>query len=265
VPKVSICIPTFNSSKYIFECLNSVKEQTYKDFEVIVTDNDSSDDTLEIVDLFKGLNLKVYKNDQNFGIGKNFNMACSKANGELIKLLPSDDIIYPKSLEQSINYFSQYKNISMVMTSKDLINNQSKIIYKNFSSLNTGFYNGKDIAKKILYSGRNPLGEPGYSLIKKESYLKAGGFNENLSFTLDIDLWMRILEHEDIFYINKPLGGFRIHPSSLSTNQNEYKQYQDWIKNYNGSISISKKQKRLIITKIYFMHKLKQLYYKIFS
>ena len=72
-PLISVCIPTFNSEKYIIECLQSVLNQTYTEFEIIISDNDSSDDTLNLIESFKDERIKIFKNEKNIGMGNNFN------------------------------------------------------------------------------------------------------------------------------------------------------------------------------------------------
>lgn len=261
---VSICVPTYNSSKYIEECLDSITNQSFKDFEIIISDNASTDNTIEIIKSKNINNIKIYENNFNIGMAKNFNRVCSFASGKYIKLLPSDDVLHRHNLKQSLEAFENYKNISLVMTSKNLIDEKGEKIITNFSKFKTGLYEGKYVIKKILKSGRNPLGEPAFALFRKIDFENSGGFNEDFDFLLDIDLWIRLLNLGDLFYIEKCLGSFRIHLQSKSLERNIYKSYLQWIKVNSTNLSINFILKSYIYFKIYFYNFLKYLFYKIF-
>ena len=116
---VSVCIPTYNSAEYIVECLDSLLNQTLDSFEIIISDNCSTDNTVELVRNKKIKNLKIYQNSKNMGIAKNFNI-CVILLKESIKLLPSDDKITKDSLEKSVKYLEKHQDISLVVSSKKL-------------------------------------------------------------------------------------------------------------------------------------------------
>ena len=258
---VSVCIPTYNSAKYIVECLDSLLNQTLDNFEIIISDNCSTDNTVELVRNKKIKNLKIYKNSKNMGIAKNFNIVCNLADGKYIKLLPSDDKITKDSLEKSVKYFEKHQDISLVVSSKKIINQSSKIILKNVSSFSEGIHVGKDVIWKILNSGRNPLGEPTVAMFKKDNFIEVGGFNENYKLTLDIDLWVRLLEKGNLYFIEKPLGYFRIHSKSQSLERNIYKNYLEWLHDFQDKFDISRQRRIFIIMKVRFFNIAKQLFY----
>jgi len=260
---VSICIPTYNSSLYISECLDSVVKQSFNDFEIIVSDNCSSDNTIELVDKKNIKNLKLIINKENMGMAKNFNLACNAASGKYIKLLPSDDIISQNSLERSLEYIQNNDDISLISSSKKIINESSETIIKKMSYFNEGVHEGRDVIWKILNSGRNPLGEPTVTLFKKEDFINVGGFNEKYDFTIDIDLWIRLLEKGNLYFIDEPLGSFRVHPQSYSVKRNIYKSYLEWLNDIQFNYNISKYRKMLILIKIKFFNILKQILYKL--
>ena len=227
---VSICIPTYNSEKYIKECLESVVNQSYKNIEIIISDNNSTDNTLEVIKNLKISNLKIHKNQTNIGMVENFNTAASMATGKYVKLLASDDLIDKFSIEKLITPFKIYKNLVLSSSAKKIINSKSETIFHNISNLKTGKYDGKRIIQKILYSGRNPVGEPSAALIKREIIDKVGGFKSIYPMTLDIDFWMTILKLGDLFYINEPLASFRIQNDSYSVQKKSINEYSKWLK-----------------------------------
>lgn len=260
---ISICIPTFNSSKHIIECINSVLNQSYSDFEIIISDNNSTDNTIDLIKSINSKKITLYQNKSNIGMAENFIKVCELANGKFIKLLASDDVLEPKALEKSINTFKDNPNLSLVVTSKKLINNNSKTIIKNFSSLKDGRYESKFILKKIIKSGRNPIGEPSFSIFKKIDYFNVGGFDKKQSLFLDLDLWFRLLKIGDLYFLNTPLGGFRIQPESNSVRNSGFKSYISWLKMIEEN-GVNKFIKIYVKFKIYFFIILKNIFYKVY-
>lgn len=260
---ISVCIPTYNSSQYISECIDSVVNQSFKNIEIIVSDNCSSDNTVEIVEKKNIKNLKVIRNEENIGMAKNFNLACNEASGKYIKLLPSDDIISPNSIEKSLKFIDNHDEISLIASSKKIINQSSKTIIKKMSTFSEGVHEGRDVIWEILNSGRNPLGEPTVTLFKKEDFIDVGGFNEKYEFTLDIDLWIRLLEKGNLYFIEEPLGSFRVHPESHSVKRNMYISYLEWLNDIQFKYNISDYRKKFIVIKIKYFNFLKQVFYKL--
>lgn len=258
---VSVCIPTYNSADYIIECLDSLLNQTLDSFEIIISDNCSTDNTVELVRKKNIKNLKIYQNSKNLGIAKNFNIVCNLAEGKYIKLLPSDDKITKDSLEKSVKCFEKNQDISLVVSSKRIINQSSKTILKKVTSFSEGRHLGKDVIWKILNSGRNPLGEPTVAMFKKDSFKSVGGFNEKYKLTLDIDLWVRLLDKGNLYFIDEPLGDFRIHPNSQSLERNIHKNYLQWLNDLQNKFDISRQRKIYIIMKIRFFNIAKQIFY----
>src|SRR5688572_8967364 len=98
--KLSVCIPVYNCGPYIKEAIDSVLNQDFKDFELIIVDNRSTDNTVSIVKDYKDSRIKLIENDTNIGLLGNWNKAVSLATGQYIKLLPADDFIYPGCLKR---------------------------------------------------------------------------------------------------------------------------------------------------------------------
>lgn len=261
--QISVCIPTYNSSKHIAECIKSVLNQSYSDYEIIVCDNNSTDNTVELVRSFNSKKIKLYQNKVNIGMAGNFIKVCELASGEFIKLLASDDLLEPDALKISFNTFLNYQHLSLVVTSKKLINDNSKIIFKNFKSLNNGIHERSEIVKKITQSGRNPVGEPSFAMFKSSDYFKVGGFNENQSLLLDLDLWLKLLQIGDLYFINNPLGSFRIQPESNSVKSSGFKNYISWLELIE-EYGVGKFLKFYIKLKIYFFIILKKIFYKVY-
>lgn len=104
-PYVSVCIPTYNGGKYIRECIESILVQTYSDFEILIVDDKSSDETIEVVEEFakRDKRIRIVRNQQNLGLVKNWNRCVELSEGEWIKFLFQDDLLAPDCIEELIN------------------------------------------------------------------------------------------------------------------------------------------------------------------
>lgn len=114
-PRVSVLIPTYNSAPFLDEAIQSVLDQTFADFELIINDNNSTDDTEEIAKKYlSDPRVSFYKNPANIGMAGNWNKLLAHAKGEYIKFLMSDDKFHPQLLEKFVPVMDQYPNVSLI-------------------------------------------------------------------------------------------------------------------------------------------------------
>ncbi len=230
LPLVSICIPTYNGERYLQEALDSVKAQTYKNIEVIISDDNSKDHTLEICDRFKNeVDFPVYiYNHTPSGIGANWNHCVEKANGEYIKFLFQDDRMNEQCIEHFIRVVIK-TNEKVFFCKRNIINEQGNLtqnvkFYKKIKDLQLSInlniddfykFSKKDLNRLgCLYPDElefNFLGEPVASFIHKEVFKTTGKFSLKLKQLLDTEYWLRILKNYPIVIINEKLIDFRIH------------------------------------------------------
>src|SRR5258708_7786796 len=111
---VSVCIPTYNSAKYVHDCIASVLGQTYQDIEIIVSDNASTDSTCDIVRSFSDSRIRLHRLERNEGLPFNFNHVVSLACGKYVKLLCSDDFLEPTCLEKQIALLDRHPEVVAV-------------------------------------------------------------------------------------------------------------------------------------------------------
>src|SRR5487761_1466045 len=111
--KISVCIPTFNSAGHVGECIESVLAQKSVEFEVIVFDNASEDDTWRIIKSLSDPRVRAFRSDRNRGMATNFNSALHEARGEYVKLLCSDDLLEPSALELQAKVLDEHTELVM--------------------------------------------------------------------------------------------------------------------------------------------------------
>src|SRR5690606_35110164 len=184
-PLVSIIALNYNQSKYLIESLNSFVNQSYKNFELIITDDASTDDSRE-----KILNweidfpeIKIIKcfNDQNLGLCKTLNKAISLSSGEFIKPIACDDVLETQYLDKVLSYFQSHTNIDLLCTDMKLISDRSEVLQES-----NWKYSGMDIKNKNINDFESYLRGPYLNtpsfIYRKSLYDKLGGYDEELAF-----------------------------------------------------------------------------------
>jgi glycosyltransferase involved in cell wall biosynthesis len=234
-PLVSICIPTFNGGKFLSEALASINQQTYLNLEIIVSDDNSNDNTLEILKRFKKNNripVYIYQHSPS-GIGANWNNCIKHANGKYIKFLFQDDVLYEDCISKMIEISERDNQIGLVYCKRSFIENpidknhekwlnKFTLLHSHWDNLrvNTGYIKGEEYLKdrNLLKVPYNKIGEPTAVLIRKTSLIKAGYFNEDLKQALDIEMWYKLMKYFKIGFVNEELVYFRLHNDQASAN-----------------------------------------------
>ena len=220
-PKVSVCIPVYNGSAYIAESINSVLDQTYKEFHLIVCDNCSTDNTEEIVRSFNDPRLAYVRNAQNLGSVGNANRCLELSKGEYICIWHHDDVMLPDNLQRKVQLLDEHPEVGIVHSNLILIDDTGKTIAPEIwgeSSRHDYIENGLTVLKKYL--SKLPLWARffiGAVLARRKCYEKVGGFNPKFSHCNDSEMWIRIMLFYNVACIGAPLVKYRIHPISASS------------------------------------------------
>lgn len=212
-PLVSIVIPTYNHAHFLGRALQSVLDQTYTKWEVILVDNHSQDNTDEVVQSFAEQRIALLKIHNNGVIAASRNMGILAANGEWIAFLDSDDFWYPEKLEIAVNGIQQDASVDVCSTDEMLVDEVSG----TRRLLKYGPY-CPDFYKKLLLEG-NCL-SPSATLVRRDFMNRYGIlFRENKEFVTaeDYDLWMRLAQAGAKFkFIHSVQGEYRIHAVNSS-------------------------------------------------
>ena len=233
-PAISVIVPTYNGSQYLSECLESIISQSFTDFELLIVDDCSSDNTLEIARQYakQDARITVHVNSQNLGLVGNWNHCVTLSQGEWIKFVFQDDLITPNCLEEM--YAVQTKDTKFIYSQRNLIieNIDNAIPTKNKQFSNwfldhkklmdnfwgdTEYISPEAICKTTLSRfALNLIGEPTVVMLHKSVFETFGFFNPNLIQICDLEFWTRVGIHTGISYIPKNLASFRIHEQSSS-------------------------------------------------
>ena len=131
-PRISVVIPVYNGEPFLAATIESVLAQTFRDFELVILDNVSTDRTCDVVRSFQDPRVRFCESQQHVGPGANFNRALAQSRGEYVKLLPADDILYPTCLQRQIDVFADPQNEGVVMVSclRDVIDEQGRRVHR---------------------------------------------------------------------------------------------------------------------------------------
>lgn len=221
-PKVSILMPSYNYACYLNEAIESALAQTYENFELIVIDNCSTDNTEWIVRNFMTRDSRVMyiKNPTNIGMYRNYNQALLYATGDYIKFLNADDKFEPTLLEKFVNILDNDPTISVVTSCRQYFGSKNDLLEPLHKVLTEAKY---AILSSLMYG--NWIGEPTTVMIRRDN-LNLGLFDISLLMFADLDMWLRHLRVGDLYVIDEVLSYFRIHEgqgtSELMSNENKF-------------------------------------------
>jgi glycosyltransferase involved in cell wall biosynthesis len=200
-PLVSVLMTTYNRELYIGEAIKSVLSSTYKDYELIITDDGSSDRTVQIAREFEIVDsrIRVYVNEKNLGDYPNRNRAASYATGKYLKYLDSDDIIYSWGLQAMVYCMEQNPSAVLGLTSNVSLNKKYPVLLSPVDAYKMYFFQN-------MVLGIGPTG----TIIRRDIFEKSNGFNGK-QFTGDTDLWLRITQKNDSIWMAPGLFYWRTH------------------------------------------------------
>ncbi len=202
---VSIITPSYNTGKYISKTIESVLSQTYSNWEMIIIDDCSTDDTDKIVNKFSNdKRIKFIKNKKNCGAAISRNIALKEANGEYIAFLDSDDVWNKDKLEKQIK-FMEDNNYYFTYTNYEMIDEKSK-------SLNKFVTGPKKITKFKMYN----FCWPGCLTVMYNQNRVGVIQIENLPKNNDYAIWLKVIEKNNCYLLNENLAKYRIREGSIS-------------------------------------------------
>ena len=211
---VSICVPFYNREKYLGETIKSILDQTYKDFELILIDDCSSDNSYKLAQSFTDPRIKLFRNFEKLGAPENFNRCIELAKGELIAIYHSDDIYEKTIVEEEAFQFQNHPRLGAVFAMAHSIDSIDNIIGELY--LDKKFKGRDHIDFRMFFhsyfeSDKGSLVCP-TAMIPRKVYDEIGMYDsKNYQCTFDYDLYFRILEKYPIKILEKKLIKYRIH------------------------------------------------------
>lgn len=227
-PKISVLMACFNSSNTLKDSIDSVLDQTFSNFEFLIIDDGSSDDTLNKLQNYKNLDsrIRVFKNNKNIGLTKSLNILISKTKAPIIARQDADDISMKSRFEKQFSILK--KNKYDVCTTRAKIKNSNRKIPK-YSYL---------LPKKLLIKYKNPFIH-GTLMIKKDTLESIGFYNEKFYYSQDYELFYKLLQKNfKIKNIHEPLYVLNTEDNISSKFLNQQKYYSECVKARKIPVSI---------------------------
>ncbi|WP_214407303.1 glycosyltransferase family 2 protein [Pseudonocardia lacus] len=210
-PSVSVCIPVNRGEPYLAESIRSVLDQTYRDFELVVLDNASPDRADIIARRVGDVRIRVERTPSPVPQSEHWNRAVQLSRAQLVKLVRPTDLLHPRCLDMQVSPMEADPGLAVVAARRHLVDDQSRVVIprRGLSGL-TGVRTGVEVARRVVRSRSNPIGEPAGVLFRREDFFAAGGWRGDRAFTMDLDLWMRLLQFGEFLGLPEPLAASRM-------------------------------------------------------
>jgi glycosyltransferase involved in cell wall biosynthesis len=234
MPKVSIVLPSYNYARYLDERIQSLLNQTYTDFELIIVDDASTDNSVEVINKYVyDSRVKTHFFTQNSGLPyKRWNDGADLAQGEYILFAGADDSCEPTLIEKLVEKLDQHPNVGIAYCQSMQMDGEGKIggLLKNRTDeLNRNHWaqdfvnNGKDECQYLVV--KNTIPNASAVLLRRSVFESAGKFDVNLKLVADWMLWAKMLMISDIAFVAEPLNYFRLHAMTVTSNTRKMGQH----------------------------------------
>lgn len=216
-PRVSVVVPAYNNAEYIGETIESILGQTFTDFELVIADHSSTDDTLAVIGKYDDPRIRVLTTEAGGGAKRNWDRVTAEATGELVKLVCGDDTIFPTSLESQVAAFDAHPSAVLVASQRTLIdaNGKTVIAARGLGGL-SGLVSGRVAARTAVRAGANIFGEPGCVMMKLDDLREVGLWDNDHPYLIDQATFIGVAVRGDVVAIDRPLASFRINAGQWS-------------------------------------------------
>ncbi|MFC1623858.1 glycosyltransferase family 2 protein [Candidatus Omnitrophota bacterium] len=184
-PKITVLMTVYNGERYLKECMDSVLNQTFRDFEFLIVNDCGADSSKDIINSYKDNRIKMIENDKNIGQVRSLNIGLDRASGEYIARIDQDDVLMPNRLARESDFLDKRQDIALVGTWGKVIDEKSVIFGRDCVPVRN-----EEIIANIFFVGYFIM-HPSV-LFRKEPVMDVGKYNESLFFAEDYDLWARL-------------------------------------------------------------------------
>lgn len=216
-PKVSVCLPVYNGARYLDEAIQSVLNQTHENWELLIADDVSSDESPAIIEKYAKQDSRIiaWRNERNKGVCANYNDCVTRVSGSLIKFVAQDDILEPKAIERLSEVLLENPTVSLVSCAKRNVDDNGKEleIIRRFPQ-NT-FATGKEIILFNLIQLTNFIGEPITVMIRATDPPIL--LDPTFRYYSDVEFYYRVLAHGDYYYLDEVLCTYRRDAGEVTT------------------------------------------------
>ena len=219
-PRVSVVVPAYNSVRFVRATIDSVLAQTFADFELLISDHSSTDGTWAVLQEFADdPRVRLSQLPSGGGAAANWNAVSALATGEYLKLVCSDDLIYPTCVQRQVAALDEFPRAVMATSTRDIVDAAgTPVINARGLPGMRGLIPGREALRRTVRAGSNVFGEPACALFRRAALADAGFWDASYRYLIDEASYARVLLGSgssegagvDLVAIRDPLAGFRV-------------------------------------------------------
>lgn len=215
MPKVSVAMCAYNKERFVGEAVSSILSQTFKDFEFVIVNDGSTDNTLEMIKLYSGddKRVKIINNERNLGLVGGRNATIKEATGEYIAGFDADDISLPERLERQVDFLDRNIDVALVGTSGYTLDEDGDIL-----RVISVIEDNDEIQKRLLEANCFIHSSV---MFRREVIEKIGGYRDEFEYAEDYDFILRIAEYSKLHNLSEILCNYRLNRDSITFNKFE--------------------------------------------
>ena len=211
-PKVSVVMSVYNGSHYLQRSIESILNQTFTDFEFIIIDDGSTDNTWDLITEYanRDRRIKCFKNQENLGLTQTLNKGLNLARGEYLARQDVDDVSFPERLEKQVSYLELHPSVALISTGVQYVDNLGNQLWLDIPPTDP-------TVMRWEFLFRNPLRHPTVMWRRELVDSEVGNYDPSFFYTQDYDFWVRISENLNIEAISSVLVQMCWHDQSISS------------------------------------------------
>ena len=216
ISEILVFVPTYNSEKYLRQCLDSVLQQTFQDWQCVISDDASTDKSVEIAREYEKMDsrFKVLTYEKNVGAANNWNRAKENNNSFATKILCADDYLLKDALKEQVDIL-QRNQTAIVFSERYIVFPSGKKLHPRLPKYASKI-SFNDAFKFYINLGRNIFGEPVTALFRTDLFVQSEGFYPKFEYSLDTSGYMAIARGHDVTFDSSVVGAFRVSKSQWS-------------------------------------------------
>lgn len=222
--KISIITASYNYENYIKETVQSVLSQTYNDWEMIIVDDCSTDNSIDVIKSYNDDRIKLFVNEKNLGLKETLKRGIKEASSDWIVFLESDDVLAPDYLAKKVEIAQKYNDINLIFNDCEFFGNEERVkAFEHALKKTRSLLQNQSYPKKMLYDFYQSNKIFTFSsVMAKRSHLLKVNFNPKLDYLIDWHLWIQLSSLGKFYYLPEKLTKWRLHKNSY-INSSTYK------------------------------------------
>lgn len=214
-PLVSVTVLNYNYARFLPNCLDSILQQSFRDFEVIVINDRSTDNSLEVIAPYlSDPRVRLINHEQNKGFVASLIEGMQESRGTYLSVISADDwVVSPHAFACQVKALEQHPQVVMAFSAYGLYADEQTLSFVSRAATHSYVRDGKEVFADFLLKG---YPQHSGTMIRKSAYEALGGYDPTLRWSLDAQMWLGLCHVGDIAYIDEMLYAYRRHPSSMS-------------------------------------------------